>query len=266
MNKKKLIEEYSPQYCLSLEAAYGANMMSEGGDEANAKMFAGIDINNRTILDIGSGLGGLAFYLTDRYSAKVTGVEINPWLAQEANRRAKKYANDNAPNFIALESETKLPFADNSFDIVCSRGVLMHLKEKDKLFHEINRVLKPKGSIALLDWLSPKHGFWSERVMRMAEPTENAEDSMVLFADTLESYHQLFASTGFVDVIASNESASHAKYNQEIADKFRCQKFTDSFIKKFGLSLFQYVEGYGLIAEAMLKGEMLAIYFQARKA
>ncbi len=59
----KIINEYSASYCRYLQESYGQGMMSEGGEEAIEKMFIYDDLTNKTLLDIGFGLGGVAFYL-----------------------------------------------------------------------------------------------------------------------------------------------------------------------------------------------------------
>ena len=46
-----------------------------------------------------------------------------------------------------------LPFADASFDIVFSKDALLHVPDKDALFAEIFRVLKPGGVFAASDWM-----------------------------------------------------------------------------------------------------------------
>lgn len=50
-------EEYTPEYCHELEAAYGKGLMSEGGFEGIEHMFEGISLEGKKALDIGSGLG-----------------------------------------------------------------------------------------------------------------------------------------------------------------------------------------------------------------
>ncbi|MBS0656252.1 MAG: methyltransferase domain-containing protein, partial [Verrucomicrobia bacterium] len=84
---QQLVDNYSSTYCLSLEAAYGEGMMSEGGSKALEDMFRGIHPDHKRVLDIGSGLGGLPFYLAKKHRSQVTGVEINPWMVEEAKRR-----------------------------------------------------------------------------------------------------------------------------------------------------------------------------------
>ena len=55
-----------------LEAGYGKSMMSEGGASAIERLFEGILLEGKKALDIGSGLGGVPFYLAENHSMEVT--------------------------------------------------------------------------------------------------------------------------------------------------------------------------------------------------
>ena len=44
-----------------------------------------------------------------------------------------------------------LPFTDASFDVVFSKDALLHVPDKDALFAEIFRVLKPGGVFAAIE-------------------------------------------------------------------------------------------------------------------
>ena len=132
MSLQKLIEEYSEEYCHMLEAAYGKGMMSEGGAVAIEQMFAGIDMQNKSALDIGFGLGGVAFYLAEKYQTHVTGLEINPWMVAETIKRAPTSLQP-LTNFLLYENVSSLDFADKNFDIVYSKGVFSSCKQKQRL-------------------------------------------------------------------------------------------------------------------------------------
>jgi SAM-dependent methyltransferase len=93
------------------------------------------------VLDVGCGNG----YVLSRYArqgAEVTGVDLTG-TAVDLSR--KRFALENLPGtFLETDGET-LPFPDNSFDIVCSMGVLHHTANPAPMVHEMHRVLKPGG-------------------------------------------------------------------------------------------------------------------------
>lgn len=147
---EKLIHEYPEDYCLFLEEAYGQGMMSEGGEKAIENMLSKEQLHNQTVLDIGFGLGGVVFYLAQKYQVKISGLEINPWMVKEAKRRTPAELNSYV-NFYEYHPKKTVPFPDNHFDLVFSKGVLTHLDDKTTLFREIYRVLKPQGVIIIDD-------------------------------------------------------------------------------------------------------------------
>lgn len=72
----QVAEEYTARYCEALEYFYGPRLMSEGGIEGIKLLLAHHNLNNQHILEIGSGLGGLAHYLTETFNASVIGLSI----------------------------------------------------------------------------------------------------------------------------------------------------------------------------------------------
>jgi len=86
------------------------------------------------VLDVGCG-GGRAFY---RSLGPVIGIDI----CVSGLVKAKKVYN-----IVAQADAIRLPFADGTFDYVVSSDVIGHIPvlEKDQLFKEMHRVLKPDG-------------------------------------------------------------------------------------------------------------------------
>jgi len=106
------------------------------------------DFNSGLAIDVGSGLGDLALAVAKRYpQLKVQGIDISEKAIEEANNRAK---NENLTNVdFKFGNIHKLPFEDNSIDLVVSHGVIHHLIDPAKALSEIYRILKP-GAIAYL--------------------------------------------------------------------------------------------------------------------
>jgi ubiquinone/menaquinone biosynthesis C-methylase UbiE len=90
----------------------------------------GSEIKGMRILDIGTGSGGIAHYLAE-YGNDVTSVDV-------VRQFDEKYTNF---NFVLVENE-KLPFANESFDIVISHMVIEHVYNQKLHLSEIHRVLK----------------------------------------------------------------------------------------------------------------------------
>lgn len=96
--------------------------------------------NKVNILDIGSGTGWLADYLSKNYKlAKIFGIDF----AQGMVSFAKK--NNPNCNFIASNALT-LPFKDKYFDLVISNATYQLISDYNKAFSEVKRILMQKGN------------------------------------------------------------------------------------------------------------------------
>lgn len=255
-----ILNEYSQEYCSSLEAAYGDHMMSEGGAAAIDKMFSSIHLKNKKILDVGFGLGGVAFYLANKHDAQVTGIEVNPWMAEEAKRRTPSAIKGKVCFTHYLQPNT-LPFADENFDLVYSKGVLTHVQDKSPLFKEIFRVLKPAGLLVIEDWLSPIQNTWAESIQKMAE-----SEGLVLYAETEENYVNLLEQNHFQKIMKTDLNKEYAEYNQHIVNKL-CRlknQETDHSIQN-EVMLDEKIHSYTVIKDAILKNALLIRRFFAMR-
>jgi len=95
-----------------------------------------IDLTNSDVLDVGIGSGHITHYLS-RISKSVTGVNIS-----DEREISTGY------NYVEV-SGAKLPFSDNSFDVVVSNQVIEHMTCQNEHISEIYRVLKPSGVLYL---------------------------------------------------------------------------------------------------------------------
>jgi SAM-dependent methyltransferase len=103
------------------------------------------------VLDVGSGAGtdSLVAALMVGPEGSMTGIDMTPAMLAKARAGAAALGLENV-TFLEGEAEA-LPFADGSFDVVVSNGVIDLIPDKDAVFAEIYRVLRPGGRIQIAD-------------------------------------------------------------------------------------------------------------------
>jgi SAM-dependent methyltransferase len=103
------------------------------------------------VLDLGSGAGTDSLVAAQMVGpdGSVTGIDMTPEMLAKARSAATAMRAGNV-EFVESEAE-HLPFADASFDVVISNGVIDLIPDKDAVFAELHRVLVPGGRMQIAD-------------------------------------------------------------------------------------------------------------------
>jgi SAM-dependent methyltransferase len=116
------------------------------------------------ILDLASGTGEPAISLAARVGSNghVTALDLSSELLQIASERAQQRG---LTNFSTQQADAhKLPFPDQSFDLVTSRFGVMFFEDCEKALREVHRVLKPGARACCLAWGPFEQPYWSSTI------------------------------------------------------------------------------------------------------
>jgi SAM-dependent methyltransferase len=131
----------------------------DGVPDATAESFAGV-ANHWTlghvepgsvVLDLGCGAGTdllIAAQMTG-HTGRVIGIDMTPAMLDRARESAREMGLENVELHASLIES--LPLDDASVDIVISNGVIDLVPDKDAVFDEIDRVLRPGGRVQIAD-------------------------------------------------------------------------------------------------------------------
>ena len=142
-----------------------------GGEDIHVGMYASpdepiIDASHRTVeylsqrlnnlasehrvLDIGSGYGGAARYLAKQYGCSVTCLNLSE-VENHRNRALNEQASLSGKIEVLDGSFESIPADDLSCDFVWSQDAILHSGNRQQVFREVDRVLRPGGKFVMTD-------------------------------------------------------------------------------------------------------------------
>lgn len=189
------------------------------------------------VLDLGSGAGFDCFLAATKVGAegRVIGIDMTPEMIEKAGGIAKRNKIENV-DFRLGEIEN-LPVADNSVDVVISNCVINLATNKSRVFQEIQRILRPKGRIAISDIATVK-----ELPKKIQENME-AYAGCIAGAISVDNYKKIVEAAGFKDVkiTAKATSACIGPNTADPIGKAVLDNLDNRFLENYIVSV--YVEG-----------------------
>lgn len=175
-----------------------------------------------TVLDLGSGGGFDCFLASKRVgkSGKVIGVDMTPEMISKARKNAETEGYTNT-DFRLGEIEF-LPVADLSIDVIISNCVINLSPEKEKVFIEAFRVLKPGGRLAISD------------IVSIAELPDKIKNDLVLYsacmagASSIKDLNRLLEIAGFEEISIEPKGKSREFIKDWTAENIGIEDFVVS--------------------------------------
>ena len=191
---------------LSASVGYTESELASIPQEANLGLGCGNPVAlaslqpGETVLDLGSG-GGIDCFLAARRvgpAGRVIGVDMTAEMIHLARENARKSGLENVE--FRLGEIENLPLADESADVAISNCVINLSPDKERVFCEIFRVLKPGGRMMISD------------IVLTAELPEKVKESVTAYTGCIggamkrEEYLAAIAKAGFgqVEIAAEN--------------------------------------------------------------
>ena len=112
------------------------------------------------VLDLCCGTGDLAFAMGRKGKARIIGADFAHTMLVRASAKSEADTGGRVP---FLESDAlSLPFADESFDLVTVAFGFRNLANYEAGLREMQRVLKPGGTIGILEFTEPPAGLFGD--------------------------------------------------------------------------------------------------------
>lgn len=174
---------YTRRSILRSEKMYGEGFQSPGKIAAVEGFCARLDMRpGMRILDIGSGLGGAAFYFADRYQADVLGLDVARAMIEISTERKEARGLANV-SFQESDIRTHQLPAD-SFDLAWTRDAILYLPEKELVWQRVFNTLKPGGQLFITDFcrskaeLSPEFAEYLQQCCYYLQDIDQYADSL----------------------------------------------------------------------------------------
>lgn len=156
-------------------------------------------VPGNVVVDLGSGAGNDCFIARHETGAegRVIGIDFTPAMLEKARANAQARGFSNV-EFIQGDIE-QMPLPDNLADVIVSNCVLNLVPNKDGVFREIFRVLKPGGHFSISD------------VVLLGTLPEGMQSDAEMYAGCVagaiqkSDYLALIESNGFGDLLLQKE-------------------------------------------------------------
>jgi len=253
------VTDYTDEFAGGLELMWGDGFLSPGGPEEVGLIVHDLDLHEKKILDVGSGIGGPAICLVLQHGAcHVTGIDVEPVNVERANNNAARAGVSDRLSFNTVEAGS-FPFADGSFDIVFSKDAIIEAPNKDEIFSESFRVLRPGGWFAIGDWFRGSAPYTAEMEAWLTQV------GVTLEMTTIEDNADQLRKAGFQNVQSVDRNQWYQEYSRREVERMAGED-REKFETLLGKDeTAGWIDATNLKVKAVAQGQLRPGHLRARK-
>lgn len=151
-------DKWSAERIKVAELIWGDGFTFPGGADHVLQMVKPMTLTSaKSMLDIGCGLGGATRAIAKTFGTWVVGMEASPALAA-AGKQYSEMAGLAKKAPIQHFDPSTVEFPPKKYDAVCLRNVFSSLTDKHRLLEQVEKALRPGGSILVSDFAIGKPG------------------------------------------------------------------------------------------------------------
>lgn len=200
------------------------------------------------ILDIGCGFGASSIHLAEKYGAQTTGITISSVQVGIAGEAAR-HAHVNS-KFILMDAEA-MDFSE-PFDVIWSIESISHYKNKSLFFQKATQLLRPGGSIALIDWFK-KENISTTEYKKSILPIEKG---MLVELHTMFDYVSMLESNG-IEIIKTEDLSRETAKTWDIALEVIKNKMFWKLALKNGKSFIEFLRSFMAMKNGFSSGKFV---------
>ena len=127
----------------------------------------------KSLLDLGCGLGGGTRAIAKEFGAYVEGMEHSPGLAKAGMELSEKAGLAKKASIVAFDP-MRVHSTPRRYDAVFARMVLWNIADKKRLLGEVDKGLKPKGQLTFIDYVVKGEGWHAAEESRHGRKPEHS--------------------------------------------------------------------------------------------
>ncbi len=193
---------------ISVEDLAPVDQFHLGGNKSTLQVAALAAVQpSENVLDVGGGIGGPARYLASSTGCHVTVVDLTEEFIRTGRTLTERVGLSDKVSFVHGNA-LAMPFPDGSFDLAWTQHATMNIADKNGLYREIFRVLKPGGRFVMHDILAG-----TGEPLYFPVPWAKTPDISFVFTETV--IRSEIEGAGFTPVTWNDESDSGIEWMEE---------------------------------------------------